>query len=88
MDTIKECFAIILQGEKTVSRLAARRVRKLLYSSAGREKYKDIKSLVEQAADQYRNIAEEWRQENFVVAISVIYYLHDREAESFFSLAF
>jgi len=80
MNTIKECFDIILRGNKSDSRLAARRVRKLLYSSqGGRDKYKDIKNLINGAPGEYAKISEEWRQENFIVAASVIYYLHDKE---------
>jgi hypothetical protein len=80
--TIKECFDVVLSGDKKESRLAARRVRKLLYSSQGeRDKYQDIKNIVNEAAGKYTEITEDWRQEDFVVAISVIYYLHDREEE-------
>ncbi len=80
--TIKECFDVILSCDKEESRLAARRVRKLLYSSQGeRDKYQDIKNIVNEAPDKYAEIIEEWRQEDFVVAVSVIYYLHDREEE-------
>lgn len=80
--TIKECFDVILSADKEESRVAARRVRKLLYSSQGeRDKYQDIKNIVNEASDRYAEIIEEWRQENFVVAFSVIYYLHDREED-------
>lgn len=82
MHTIKECFDIILRGNKSESRLAARKVRKLLYNSQdSHDKYIDIKNLINSALDEYAKIFEEWRQENFVVAISVIYYLHDKEAQ-------
>ncbi|MFH1111663.1 MAG: hypothetical protein V1712_01170 [Patescibacteria group bacterium] len=82
MNTFKECFDIILHGNKSDSRLAARRVRKLLYSSqTGRDKYEDIKNLINDAPNEYAKIYEEWRQENFIVAVSVLYYLHNREEE-------
>lgn len=82
MDTIKECFNKILCGSKSESSLAARKVRKLLYSSHNNQyKYKDIKNLINNASDEYVKISEEWRQENFIVAISVIYYLHDEEKQ-------
>lgn len=81
MDTIKECFEIILQGDKEESRLAARRVTKLTYSREVNDKYKHIRQLVNNAQENYGKISESWRQENFVEAISVIYFLHDREAE-------
>lgn len=81
MNTIKECFDIILIGNEKDSRLAARQVRKLLYSSHGdREKFDMIKAIVKGAPDEYAKISEDWRQENFVMAVSVIYYLHDRES--------
>ena len=81
MNTIKECFDTILRGDKEKSRLAARGVRKLVYSSSasGREKYEEIAALVRTAPENYLCISEDWRQENFVMAISVIYFLHDRE---------
>ena len=81
MNTLKECFDTILRGDKEKSRLAARGVRKLVYSSsvAGREKYDEIAALVRTAPENYVRISEDWRQENFVMAVSVIYFLHDRE---------
>ena len=53
MATIKECFDTILRGDKNNSRLAARGVRKLVYSSsaAGREKYEQIAALIESAPE-------------------------------------
>lgn len=83
MSTIKECFDTISNGGKEESRQAARRVRKLVYSSSaeGQEKYKEITVLVETAPENYARISENWRQENFVIATSVIYFLHDRENE-------
>jgi hypothetical protein len=83
MNTIRECFEIILRDDKLKSRQAARKVRKLVYSSSatGREKYGEIAALVVRAPKTYTRIAEDWRQENFVMAISVIYFLHNREAQ-------
>ena len=80
METIKECFNTILFGNEEESRLAARAVRKLLYSSRGKQdKYQDIHNLVSGAFGEYIKISEDWRQENFVMAVSVIYFLHDKE---------
>jgi hypothetical protein len=81
MNTIKECFDIILRSNEEDSRLAARRVRKLVYSStaSNRDKYKDIAALIKTAPNEYEKISEDWRQENFVMAVSVIYFLHDKE---------
>ena len=83
MDTIKECFDVILQGGEKDSRLAARSVRKLVYSSAAsnKDKYEDIAVLVRTAPENYIRISEDWRQENFVMAVSVIYFLHDMESQ-------
>jgi len=82
ISTIKECFGVILNGGKDESRLAARRVRKLLYSShCDRKAFNDIENIVNEAPNKYTEISEDWRQEYFVVAVSVIYYLHDRETE-------
>ncbi len=81
MNTIKECFEVILRGDEIESRLAARKVRKLLYSAQGdREKFDMIKDVVNGAANEYANISEEWRQENFVMAVAVIYFLRDKDA--------
>jgi hypothetical protein len=80
MNNIKDCFDTILHGNKKDSRLAARKVRKLLYSSqSDRSKNDVIKNIVNSAPDDYAKISENWRQENFVVAVSVIYFLHDKE---------
>lgn len=81
MNTIKECFDAILKSGKEESRQAARMVRKLVYrsSASGREKYEEIAAMVRMAPENYTRISEDWRQENFVMAISVIYFLHDRE---------
>lgn len=80
MNTIKECFVIILRGDENESRRAARRVRELVYSSGVNDKYENIENLVKNAPAAYEKISEDWRRENFVVAISVIYFLHDKEA--------
>jgi hypothetical protein len=80
MDTIKECFETILNRDKEESRMAARRVRKAIYSAPvqGREnKFEDIKNIINNAAQTYAGISEDWRQENFVMAVSVIYFLHE-----------
>lgn len=83
---MKECFDKILKGGKKESRQAARTVRKLVYSSSasGRKKYDEIAALVRTAPENYTRISEDWRQKNFVMAISVIYFLHDMEAQSDF----
>ena len=77
--TFTDLFDIILTGNKEDSRKAAREVRKLLYSSSDGGKYKVIKSIIASAPEKYGNIKEEWREENFVVAVSVLYFLHDKE---------
>ena len=81
MNTIKNCFAVILRGDKEESRLATRMVRTLLYRSASfdKDKYQDLKNVIQHAPDEFAMIAEDWRQEHFVMAVSVIYYLHDKE---------
>lgn len=80
MKSFNELFETILSGDKEASRMAAREVRKLVYSShAG--KYDEIKSIVNNASEEYRKITDDFRQENFVMAVSVMYFLHDRENE-------
>ena len=78
--TFPELFNIILTGNKENSRKAARGVRKLLYGSSTGGNYDDIKSIIANAPDEYLNIFEDWREENFVMAVSVLYFLHDRES--------
>ena len=85
MHTFKDLFKIISEGDMDSSRKAARAVRKFLYSSnSDKEKYSEIKTIINNADEGYRNIKEEWRQENFVMAISVMYFLHDKEDEQDF----
>lgn len=76
MKTIPELFQIILTGDKEASRLASREVRKAVYSSNG-GKYEDIKAIINGSSEEYRSIIEDFRQENFVVAVSVSYFLRD-----------
>lgn len=82
--TFTELFNIILTGNKDDSHMAAREVRKLLYSSHSGGKYDEIKKIIENAPDEYHEIKEEWRQENFVIAVSVLYFLRDKEDQSDF----
>ena len=80
MPTIAGLFKVILTGDREASRMAAREVRKLVYGShAG--KYDEIKSIVDSASEEYRKITDDFRQENFVMAVSVMYFLHDRESQ-------
>lgn len=80
MPTFIELFDNILTANKEESRKSAREVRKFLYSSqSGSDKFRDIKNIVNGAPSEYLKISEDWRQENFVIAVSVIYYLHGRE---------
>jgi|SRR3989344_5018695 len=85
MQTFTDLFKIILEGNRESSRNAARDVRKLLYRATnGREKYNGMKKIINNAPEIYRKITEDWRQENFVMAVSVMYFLHDRESEQDF----
>jgi hypothetical protein len=80
MQTFQELFQIIQISDKEASRKAARDVRKLIYSSQnGRDEYKVIKNIIDKAPLEYAKITEDWRQENFVTAISVMYFLRDRD---------
>jgi len=85
MQTFTDLFKIILEGDRESSRCASRDVRKLLYSSSsGKTEFNEIKKIINNGDEVYRNINEEWRQENFVMAISVMYFLHDKEGEQDF----
>ena len=78
--TFTELFKTILTADKEQSRKAAREIRKFLYSShSGGGGIKTFTYIIENATAEYAKIKEDWRQENFVMAVSVIYYLHDRE---------
>ncbi len=83
MKTFSELFNIILTANRDESRKASREVRKLLYSRKDDDvaKYDEIKKIIQNAPDEYVKIKELFRQENFVMAISVIYFLHDKESE-------
>jgi hypothetical protein len=79
MSSIKKYFEIILNGGKEESRVAARQVRKTLYSSrSDRGSFSDIKNITNSAVEEYYKIKEDWHQENFVIAISVIHFLRDK----------
>lgn len=82
MITFKELFNEILTANQEVSRKAAREVRKLLHASQSRGKFEEIKNIISNAPDEYLKISESWRQENFAMAVSVIYFLHERGKES------
>ncbi len=85
MQSFNDLFKIILKGDRQSSREAARSVRKLLYSpKSGKEEFVEIKKIINSADRVYENIKEEWRQENFVIAVSVVYFLHDMESEQDF----
>ncbi|MBI5413637.1 hypothetical protein HZA42_04790 [Candidatus Peregrinibacteria bacterium] len=79
--TFTELFDVILNGDKEESRKAARGVGKLLHDSKNSGQYHEIKSIIENAPNEYVNIIEDWRMENFVVAVSVLYFLHGREKQ-------
>jgi hypothetical protein len=80
MTTFIKIFDTILTADKDASRKAAREVRKFLYRShSDRNDYDDMKNIIDSAPGKYAEISEDWRQENFVIAVSVIYYLHDKE---------
>ena len=80
MKTFSECFNVILTGERSASRQAARQIRRLVYGCAG-DKFKDVVSIIENGPKEYEKITEDFRQENFVVAVSVMYFLHDKESQ-------
>lgn len=82
--SFNKLFEIILKGDKEESRQAARATRKLLYNfkdKSWKSRSKEIKEIINKAPITYEKIVEEFRQENFVMAISIMYFLHEREAE-------
>ena len=81
--TFAGLFKTILIADKYQSFKAARQVRKFLYSSRsnGKNEFKEIQKIIRNAPGEYTKISDDWRQENFVVAISVMYCLHDQEGK-------
>ena len=77
--TFTELFKTILTADEEASRKAAREVRKFLYSSQSNGKSRDYLDIIERAPDTYAKVSADWRQENFIMAVSVIYFLHNRE---------
>lgn len=74
-NTFAELFKAILTADKEASRKAAREVRKKVYAADEENKYEMIVSIVAMAPEGYKDIMEDWRQENYVMAISVMYFL-------------
>jgi hypothetical protein len=89
MTTFIDLFADILNGNRQSSHQAARAVRKQLYSPSlsYKNRHSDIQLIIEIAAAEYYKIKQDWRQENFVLAVSVIYYLHDYDKSPEFLFA-
>lgn len=77
-NTFAELFKTILTADKEASRKAAREVRKKVYSADEGNKYEMIASIVAKAPEGYKDINEDWRQENFAIAISVMYFLGNK----------
>lgn len=61
--TFNELFKTILSGSEDQSHDAARKVRKFLYSgkNGDKNKFKQIKNIINTAPDAYAKIAEDWR---------------------------
>lgn len=78
MKTIKEIIDAILNTDLAHARIATSKVRKLVYGS-GKSKYKEITSAITEAPVTYSKITDPVRQEYFVRAISVMYFLHDKK---------
>ncbi|MBL7058470.1 hypothetical protein ISS03_03970 [Patescibacteria group bacterium] len=79
INTFTELFKLILNKDKEDSRQAAREVRKLLYSSRSDNQFNEIGNIVKNAQKTCAGIQEDWRKENFVTAVSVLYFLHPKE---------
>lgn len=79
--TLPALFKTILTADKDASRKAAREVRKKVYAADEENKYETISSIVAMAHAGYKEIKEDWRQENYVIAISVMYFLGTKTAQ-------
>ena len=73
---IKECFNVILEGDKVASKKASRKAHKII-SMMKRPDYDYLIEMVMDSPHQYMSISESWRQENFVMAISSTFFLVD-----------
>jgi hypothetical protein len=83
----KKLFQIILKAEKEKSRQASKDVRKKMYkTNDDKPSFDEISNLIKEAPKTFDSIKENWRKENFVKAISVIYFLRDltEEPDHFF----
>ncbi len=82
MQTFTDIFNTILTGDKESSKKASKYVRVFLYKKS--DNFKEIQDILEMSDLVYRGIIEEWRQVNFVVAISVLYFLQNKDAKQDF----
>jgi hypothetical protein len=78
---LAELFKTILTADKDASCKAARAVRKKVYAADEGNKYEMITSIIDKAPEGYNKIIEDWRQENFVMAISVMYFLGTKKVQ-------
>jgi hypothetical protein len=78
MYNIKQIFEEIINGDKKKSTEACRGLRKFVYSRQGeKNKYDGIQKIIDNAPETYKNLLNEWQQENFVLGISIIYFLRE-----------
>jgi len=72
--TFTELFKTILIADKDQSCKATRQVRKFLYSSqgGGKNEFKEIQKIIQDAPGEYAEISDGWRQENFVTRTSSV----------------
>lgn len=80
MKTFSELFSAILIADKNTSRKAAREVRKLVYQTHNKQ-HDEIVSIIKNSSKEYAKIKDDFRKNNFVMAISVMYFLHDMEKQ-------
>ncbi len=81
MNSIKKCFDVILTADRKESRVAARSVHKVTFSTKTTEDYSNIKDVITNAGEIYSLLREPWRQEDFVHALSIIYFLRSDEED-------
>lgn len=72
-NSLSELFKTILTANKILSRKAARDVRKMVNVVGEGDEYEMVSLIVAMAPEGYKQIKEDWRQENFVMAISSMY---------------
>ena len=61
IETFEDCFNVIINGDPEASRMAARQVRKILYSAKSNGQFDNIHTIIKNAPEEYARILDELR---------------------------